>query len=159
MEIRSKGSYGVLTSPSYERVYGETINWFSSEEIETILEILYGFNENYIHPKPFKGDISDYIAKRRWEESLTDQDVLDIIVSSGSFKEASPTADGELRFVRHGSSSPNSGVIFKDTNIIHVFSPNTIFGESGTYYPLEVYSICNGLTTEEAIEKIKNGEI
>lgn len=152
IETRHTGSYALICGDGYERIWNDKFEWFTDDEVEFIFDTLYSFDEGYSPPSTYKGSISNYRFIRKFNEDHNASDVLSFLLNSGVFTEVEMDYTGNLRALRNGSSAGHSLVIFKDTALTHVFSHNTIFSESGTYSPFEVFCICNGVSEDGGLK-------
>lgn len=154
IETKHRNSYAVLTHPRYKRIFGTTIQEITEEETLFLLENALRLDCGYTKPESYKGDITNYRVIRQYNNEATPESVMELILSCGSFVDVGSDYSGNLRALRHGSTAGHSLAVFSDTSMTHVFSYNTIFGETGTYKPFEVYCICNGYNENEAVQKL-----
>jgi hypothetical protein len=155
IETKHRNSYAVLSHPKYKRVFGDEIQEFTEEEAKTLLEIAMTLDCGYTRPETYGGISNFYRIRNTYNEEMTADYVLDMLLKSGAFIDVGQNYNGDLQALRHGSSAGHSLTIFKDTATIHVFSPNTIFGDPGTYGPFSVLCICNGFSEAEGIDYIR----
>lgn len=155
IETKHRDSYAVLTHPKYKRVFGDTIHFFEEEEAKTLLEIGMTLDCGYTRPETYGGNKEFYRIRNTFNEQATADEMLDLIVGSGSFKYVGKDYAGNHQALRHGSGAGHSLTIFKDTGKVQVFSPNTIFGETGTYSPFTILCVCMGFEELEGIEYVK----
>lgn len=158
IETRSKGSYGVFVHEQYSRFYGDSIGWFSKDEVEQILlNQAYSLDCDYRKPKPFRGKVEDYKVLCKFNEDVTPADIVEILEQSGLFRLYDVDSNGNFRMSRVGSSSPFSAFIFKTSGVFHVFGMSPFSeGDKTTFSPFEVFCAVNDLDESGGIEKLRN---
>lgn len=155
IETRSRGSYGVISHESYNRVYGTEIQWFTKEEIEFLLTIGYSLDFTFRPQKKYTGEIEDYKVIMKFNEDTDAQDVLAMMEGTGLYTYADTNHAGDIQMKRSGSHNKYSSVIFLNSGVVHDFGMTNLFDDDKeSHTPFEVYCAVNDLTEQEAVEKL-----
>lgn len=157
IESRIKGSYAVISHPSYQRFYGKTLNEFSEEEVEFLISICYSLDCEFVPVKKVCGEDTEMFSIiRNYNDDTSAEEVVAMLESSGVYTYASKDYNGSYKMKRAGSSNPYSGRVFGDTGIFSTFSTDTLFhGSKQNYSPFEVYCAVNNLNEYEAVQSLK----
>lgn len=155
IETRFEGSYGVISHESYKRVYGNSLNLFTKDEIDYLLTVGYSLDCDFRKRVVYTGDIEDYSSIRKYNEDTSAQEVSDMMIESGMYKFFEDNGV-QIKLKRVGSGNPYSAVIFKDTGMVHDFGMSNLFcDDKSTHTPFEVFCAVNNIEEKEAIKKIK----
>jgi len=156
IETRSMGSYGVFLHPQYTRFYGKSLNWFSKNEVECLLNVAYSLDYNYRKPKAYEGKALSYKLINKYNEDTKASEVLSILEESGMFTLYDIDGNGNYRLSRVGSSSPFSAYIYGDTGVLHIFGLNPFSDiDKTTFTPFEVVCAVKDLSEKDAVQVLK----
>jgi len=161
IESRSSNSYYISYHRHYLREYGKHFQEITKEEAEFLVEIAHSLDVEYMPSKKYKGDIEHFGVIRRFNEDTDAGEILRMLETTGMFNYKGETYKGDIKILRAGSKQKHSGVIFRDSSVLHVFSQSTIFDTSlkNSFSPFEVYCTCNNLDEEQAIEKLSKENV
>jgi len=156
IETRSRGSYAVFYHVDYQRFYGKKLHKFTIEEVELLNNIAYSLDFAFSPEKVVSTDIKTFSTVRRFNESATASEVLQLLESTGMFQYAGSDREGNLKVLRRGSNSKYSGRVFMQNAVLHLFSQNSIFStyNKSSFSPFEVYMITKNLTHEQAVKEL-----
>lgn len=156
IESRIRGSYAVISHPSYTRFYGTTLNEFSKDEVEFLIGLCYSLDCEFTPIKKMCGeDTEQFTIIRNYNEDTSAEEVVVMLESSGVYSYASKDYNGSYKMKRAGSNNPYSGRVFGDTGIFSTFSTDTLFhGEKMNYTPFEVYCAVNNMNEYEAVKSL-----
>lgn len=128
-------------------------------------EILMYFSKmyNYIEPEEFKPEkkVKETFTNSGitpWQDFNEKNEVWDLI--SGEFSIPTGGIKSKHTLVkRHGSTSPHSGYIFKDSGILYLWTTGTIYPHQKALLPFDIYTFQNhgGDYSESAKQLYKDG--
>lgn len=156
IESRGNKSYGVIAHPTYQRIQGKKIEWFTIEEVELLVDICYSLDYGFIKEYKYEGKPGEYRTISQYNEDTTAEEVLTMVTTSGGFSFAGTDYDGNYKILRNGSNAKSSGYIYKNTGILHLFSPSSIFGDQQTLSPFSVFMLTNNIDKNKALKLINS---
>ncbi len=128
IETRGKGGYVFIYHSFFDEKYYTDIKYVSDEDREILWSCCRTYN--YVDEQPeekSKNNLNQNSDLTPWDDFNTQNQVLDVVGSE--FNIVRNLKDKYL-IKRHGAESPHSGYIYKDNDIMYLFS-------TGTQYPHE----------------------
>ena len=161
IETRGKGGY-IFVYPENKvskKSYFD-IDYISDDDREVIFSFSKMYNFIVEAPIELKKEKTDYLGGEitPWEDFNNKNEIWDLISSDFTIP---PNGNKSKHIVikRHGSLSPHSGYIFKDSGCMYLFSTGTIYPHEKLITPFIAYSIQrhNGDFKEAASQLYKDG--
>ena len=161
--IESRGDGGMVIA------YPDTLGDLNYQDIQTITvddrDILWSCCAvyNYVESEPVKPEkkvVAEFTESqiKPWDDFNQKTDIWDLISSEFTIP-ANGNKSKHILVKRHGSTSPHSGYIFKDSGCLYLFSTGTIYPHEKLLTPFHIYSyqVHNGDFSASAKELYRMG--
>ena len=144
LETRGTGGYVVVYTESYNNTRYEDIDYISDEDRDILFTISRSYN--YIEPAPvvnYELSNASYSVSgglTPWEDFNNKTNTLDLLVNDFDI-----VGDLKDRVVikRKGAKSQTSGQVYKDSDLLYLYTTGTDFDAQTPYNASAVYAVLN----------------
>lgn len=141
LETRGYGGYVFVYENFINNKYYSDIDFISDEDREILFSCSKFYNyedpKEIIIPKKEEKKYNQKDGVKPWTDFNQKNQVWDIV--SDEFTIVSNLKDKYV-IKRHGSESPHSGYIYKNDNLMYLFSTGTIYDAERQYSPFQAYT-------------------
>lgn len=161
IETRGIGSYAAMYDDSECKVSYLDMDYITEEERDALIDVCKIYNKKQEEEPQISGKTKKYYEPEPgkltpWGEYNKKHDVWSIV--QDEFEYVGETS-GKHKILRQGSDAAHSGYIFKDTGLMYLFTPNTIYPAGKALSPFMVYAYKNhgGDTSKAASTLYREG--